>query len=320
MEYFQYDIDPACEKKRLDVFLTEVQSEISRSYVQKLIESGQVTVNGVLARSSYKLKVGDRVEMAIPEPSPLEVTPEDIPLNIVYEDSSILIVDKPAGMVVHPAPGHSGGTLVNALLYHYSKLPRALSGTGPGAAVICGVERPGIVHRLDKDTSGLIAVAKTDAAQQSLSRQFKDRDIKKIYLALALGAVKNSSGTIDAPIARHKVQRKKMATAREGGRSAETRYEVVRRFEWFSYLRLRPKTGRTHQIRVHLASIGHPILGDALYGGNAGPKRPRMPRQALHAHKLELIHPQTGEWMSFESPLPADMAEFMECHGKNDPL
>ncbi|MBI4383867.1 MAG: RluA family pseudouridine synthase [Nitrospinae bacterium] len=322
MEYFQYEIDPACQKKRLDVFLTEVQSEISRSYVQKLIESGQATVNGVPARSSYKLKIGDRVEMAIPEPSPLEVTPEDIPLDIVYEDSSIVVVDKPAGMVVHPAPGHSGGTLVNALLYHYSKLPRldAPSGARPSAAGICGVERPGIVHRLDKDTSGLIAVAKTDAAQQSLSRQFKDRDIKKVYLALALGVVKNSSGTIDAPIARHKVQRKKMAPAREGGRPAETRYEVIRRFEWFSYLRLYPKTGRTHQIRVHLASIGHPILGDALYGGNAGPKRPRMSRQALHAHKLELIHPRTGEWMAFESPLPVDMAEFMERHGKNDAL
>lgn len=322
MEYFQYEIDPACEKKRLDVFLTEVQSEISRSYVQKLIESGQATVNGVPARSSYKLKAGDRVEMAIPEPSPLEVTPEDIPLDIVYEDASIVVVDKPAGMVVHPAPGHSGGTLVNALLYHCSKLPRpdTPAGARPRAAGICGVERPGIVHRLDKDTSGLIAVAKTDAAQQSLSRQFKDRDIKKVYLALTLGVVKNPSGTIDAPIARHKVQRKKMATAREGGRPAETRYEALRRFEWFSYLRLYPKTGRTHQIRVHLASIGHPILGDALYGGNAGPKRPRMSRQALHAHKLELIHPQTGEWMSFESPLPADMTEFMERHGKNDAL
>ncbi len=296
MQQFEYDIDPTCGKKRLDVFLSEIQAEITRSYVKKLIETGQVAVNGAPAKAHYKLKEGDQVSMTVPDPEPLEVQPEAIALNIVYEDDCLIVIDKPAGMVVHPAPGHSGGTLVNALLHHCKDL-----------AGIGGVERPGIVHRLDKDTSGLIAAAKTEACMQSLARQFKEREIHKVYLAFAKGAFASKGGVIDAPIGRHKIHRKKMSTRTPAGREAETRYEVIRQLDGFAYVRLFPKTGRTHQLRVHLASVGHPILGDGLYGGTLGPGLPQIARQALHAHRLELTHPGTGNLLQLESPLPADM-------------
>jgi 23S rRNA pseudouridine1911/1915/1917 synthase len=296
MQYFEYDIDPACAKKRLDIFLTEVQTDITRSYIKKLIETECVTVNGAPAKSHYKLKEGDRVEMEVPDPEPLEIKPGPIPLSIVYEDESLIVIDKPPGMVVHPAPGHSGGTLVNALLHHCDDL-----------AGIGGVERPGIVHRLDKDTSGLIVAAKTDACMQSLTRQFKERDIHKVYLALAKGTFESKTGTINVPIGRHKTHRKKMSTHTSAGRDAQTRYEVIRQLDGYAYLQLFPRTGRTHQLRVHLASIGHPILGDSLYGGKLGPGLPQIARQALHAHQLELTHPVTGNLLQFQSPLPPDM-------------
>jgi 23S rRNA pseudouridine1911/1915/1917 synthase len=296
MQQFEYDIDPACGKKRLDVFLTEVQADITRSYIKKLIETESVTVNGAPAKAHYKLKEGDHVTVEVPDPEPLEVQPEAIPLTIVYEDASLIVIDKPPGMVVHPAPGHSGGTLVNALLYHC----KDLSGIG-------GVERPGIVHRLDKDTSGLIVAAKTDACMQSLTRQFKERDIKKVYLALAKGIFESKTGVIDVPIGRHKIHRKKMSTHTSAGREAQTRYEVLRQLDGFAFVQLFPRTGRTHQLRVHLASIGHPILGDRLYGGTLGPGLPQIARQALHAHRLELTHPVTGNLLQLESPLPSDM-------------
>jgi len=296
MQQFEYDIDPACGKKRLDVFLTEVQADITRSYIKKLIETERVTVNGAPAKAHYKLKEGDHVTVEVPDPEPLEVQPEAIPLNIVYEDASLIVIDKPPGMVVHPAPGHSGGTLVNALLHHCKDL-----------AGIGGVERPGIVHRLDKDTSGLIVAAKTDVCMQSLTRQFKERDIKKVYLALTKGVFESKTGVIDVPIGRHKIHRKKMSTHTSAGREAQTRYEVLRQLDGFAYVQLFPKTGRTHQLRVHLASIGHPILGDRLYGGTLGPGLPQIARQALHAHRLELTHPVTGNLLKLESPLPSDM-------------
>jgi 23S rRNA pseudouridine1911/1915/1917 synthase len=296
MQQFEYDIDPACGKKRLDIFLTEVQTDITRSYIKKLIKTERVTVNGAPAKAHYKLKEGDHVKVEVPDPEPLEVRPEAIPLNIVYEDANLIVIDKPPGMVVHPAPGHSGGTLVNALLHHCKDL-----------AGIGGVERPGIVHRLDKDTSGLIVAAKTDACMQSLSRQFKERDIHKVYLALAKGTFESKTGVIDVPIGRHKIHRKKMSTHTSAGREAQTRYEVLRQLDGYAYLRLFPKTGRTHQLRVHLASIGHPILGDRLYGGTLGPGLPQIARQALHAHRLELTHPVTGNLLQLESPLPSDM-------------
>ena len=296
MQQFEYDIDPACGKKRLDVFLTEVQADITRSYIKKLIETERVTVNGAPAKAHYKLKEGDHVTVEVPDPEPLEVQPEAIPLNIVYEDASLIVIDKPPGMVVHPAPGHSGGTLVNALLHHCKDL-----------AGIGGVERPGIVHRLDKDTSGLIVAAKTDVCMQSLTRQFKERDIKKVYLALTKGVFESKTGVIDVPIGRHKIHRKKMSTHTSAGREAQTRYEVLRQLDGFAYVQLFPRTGRTHQLRVHLASIGHPILGDRLYGGTLGPGLPQIARQALHAHRLELTHPVTGNLLKLESPLPSDM-------------
>jgi len=301
MRHFEFSAGQADEKKRLDVFLAAVQAEASRTRIQKLIEEGRVAVNGQPARGSTPLKAGDHVTLDLPAPVPLEVTPEAIPLTVVYEDEYLIAVDKPAGMVVHPAPGHRAGTLVNALLAHC----RDLSGIG-------GVERPGIVHRLDKETSGLVLAAKTEAAHRSLARQFKEREITKVYLAFVRGRMEQDRGTIDLPIGRHRTHRKKMAGDRERGRAAQTLYEVIERRAAFTYLRAFPKTGRTHQIRVHLASLGHPILGDKLYGRKTGPGSPGMTRQALHAHRLEFSHPVTGEALVLTAPLPSDMAKLLE--------
>lgn len=303
MQQLTYKVDPASAKKRLDLFLSTIQQEISRSQVQRLIELEKVSVNGAPARAKYKVKPGDIIEVHVPDPTPLDMPAEDIPLSIVYEDDCMVVVDKPPGMVVHPAPGHYTGTLVNALLHHCPDL------TGIG-----GVERPGIVHRLDKDTSGLVLVAKTDTAHRSLAQQLKQRTIKKVYLALVRGIVKAETGVIDLPIGRHKVHRKKMAPQKEGGRAAVTAYEVIARYEHFTYLRLHPKTGRTHQIRVHVASLGHPIIGDITYGGKLDEKHMKMPRQALHAHKLEITHPLSEEPKIFVSPLPPDMDFYLQSH------
>lgn len=303
MQTLSYHIDAAGQGRRLDIFLAEAQSEVSRSRIKKLIEEQRVTVNGSAVSAHYKLKSGDRVELCVPAPAPMDALAEPIALNIVYEDDCMLAVDKPAGLVVHPAPGHQTGTLVNALLHHCSYL-----------AGIGGVQRPGIVHRLDKDTSGLVMVAKTDAAHQSLTRQFKDRTLTKVYLALVKGKVASDNGIIDSPIGRHKIHRKKMTSGAPHGREAKTRYEVIQRFGHFTYLRLYPKTGRTHQIRVHLASIKHPVLGDTLYGGSLDPKYPGLSRQALHAHRLELLHPESGQPLVLESPLPPDMAAYLKTY------
>lgn len=285
------------------MFLAEVQKEISRSQVQRLIEQDHVSVNDEPVRAKYKVKPGDIIQLRVPDPTPMDLSAESIPLNIVFEDECMVVVDKPAGMVVHPAPGHSTGTLVHALLHHCTDL----SGIG-------GVERPGIVHRLDKDTSGLVLVAKSEIAHRSLSSQFKQREIKKVYLALVKGNVKQNKGVIDLAIGRHKIHRKKMAIQQEGGRSATTSYEVIARYPHFSYLRLFPKTGRTHQIRVHVAEMGHPILSDKIYGGKLDAKHIKMPRQALHAHKLEIRHPMTGEPKIFVSPLPEDLDFYLKSH------
>ncbi len=301
MQDYEFLINETRLNSRLDVFLTDELPDFSRSYLKKLIDGSLVTVNGVSAKPNYKLKLGDSVEVAVPDPIPLEVQPEPIPLKAVFEDESILVVDKPAGMVVHPAPGNYTGTLVNAILNHCSDL----SGIG-------GVERPGIVHRLDKDTSGLIVVAKNDNALQSLTKQFKDRVVKKQYLALVRGALKKNSGIINAPIGRHKINRKKMAVDIESGREAITHYEMVKQFKLFAFLRLFPKTGRTHQIRVHLSHLGNPILCDKLYNKNSSNPSPKvLTRQALHAHKLEFQHPCSKRIVEFESPLPNDIASLM---------
>ena len=303
MSRLEFLVESDTPALRLDVFLAERQDEFSRSRLKKLIEQGHVSVNGSPARASHKLKEGDRVVLDVPPPSASEVAAEAIPLDIIYEDAVMLAVNKPAGMVVHPAPGHGSGTLVNALLSHCSDL----SGIG-------GVERPGIVHRLDKDTSGVVLVAKNETAHRALARQFKNRQVKKVYLAFVRGTMKTKSGTIDVPVGRHKVNRKKMAADAGSGREAQTRYEVLETFGHFSYLRLFPRTGRTHQIRVHLASIHHPILGDGLYGGKVAAPHRKMPRQALHAQRIETAHPVTGNPVIFECPLPPDMADYLEAY------
>ena len=301
MEQYEFKVDSDSSRERLDIFLSVQQTEISRSRLKKLIVEGRVTVNGVEQRAGYKVRAGDRIMIQVPSLVGLDTSPEAIPLNIIFEDEYLIALDKPVGMVVHPAPGHSSGTLVNALLYHCNDL----SGIG-------GVERPGIIHRLDKDTSGLVIAAKTESAHKNLARQFKKREIRKEYLAIVKGNVKKDKGSIHASIGRHKVHRKKMDTRALNGREAQTEYEVVHRSEGWSFLRLWPKTGRTHQIRVHLASIHHPIIGDKLYGGKS--THHKMDRQALHAHRLELKHPITGSNLSFCAPLPPDMVVFLQLH------
>ena len=291
---------------RLDVFLSENQEEFSRSRLKKMIEQGHASVNESLAQAKQKLKSGDKVVLNISAPSASGVEPEPIPLKIIYEDEAMLAVNKPAGMVVHPAPGHRKGTLVNALLNYCSDL----SGIG-------GIERPGIVHRLDKDTSGVVLIAKNEIAHRILASQFKNRKIKKTYLALVRGVVKSASGIIDTSIGRHKTNRKKMTATTEHGRQAETRYKVLETLGHFTYIQLFPKTGRTHQIRVHLASIHHPILGDKLYGGIITGSYLKMPRQALHAHKIEIEHPINKLPLVFEASLPPDINNYLLAYRQN---
>ena len=300
MRRLEFLVDSNHKARRLDVFLSESQDEFSRSRLKKLIEQSHVLVNNSPAQAKHKLKIGDKVIVNISAPSVSEVEAESVPLKIIYEDEAMLAVNKPAGMVVHPAPGHERGTLVNALLNHCSDL----SGIG-------GVERPGIVHRLDKDTSGVVLVAKNEIAHRVLANQFKNRKIRKTYLALVRGVVKPASGIIETSIGRHKTNRKKMAANSNQGRQAETRYEVLETLGHFSYLRLFPKTGRTHQIRVHLASIHHPVLGDKLYGGIITGPYLKIPRQALHAHSIEIIHPISEKPLVFEAPVPPDMDNYL---------
>ena len=265
--------------ERIDVFVARRLPDLSRSRVRRLLESGAVLLDGRPARPSHRLTTGQRVRVAVPPPEPDGAQPEAIPLDVLYEDADLLAVNKPAGMTVHPAPGHATSTLVNAVLAHSSDL----SGVG-------GVLRPGIVHRLDRDTSGVILVAKNDAAHQALASQLKERRIEKVYLALVEGTPRPAEGVIDAPIARDPRNRRRMAIV-EGGREAVTAYRVVERLRGVALVEARPKTGRTHQIRVHLAAIGHPIVGDALYGHAS----PLVSRQFRHAWRITFAHPRTGE-------------------------
>lgn len=286
--------------QRLDVFIAE-RDGISRSAAQKLIECGAVTVNGGERTKNYRLREDDEVECDLPEPVMADALPEDIPLDIVYEDSSLLVVNKPKGMVVHPAPGHTGGTLVNALLFH----------CGTSLSGINGVIRPGIVHRIDRDTSGLLCVAKTDAAHESLARQIASHTLERQYRAIVLGNIRDEDGTISAPVGRHPVDRKKMAVI-ASGRSAVTHYAVVERYDGYTQLALRLETGRTHQIRVHMAHVGHPVLGDEVYGRNTKWELAHaelLRGQCLHAKTLGLIHPTNGEHLVFDSPLPEYFTE-----------
>ncbi|MCL6612335.1 MAG: RluA family pseudouridine synthase [Peptococcaceae bacterium] len=280
--------------QRLDVFLAGESPELSRSHIQKLVAGGLVEVNGVPARASYRVKGGDRVLMRIPPPEDLVVKPEPIPLDIYFEDADVIVVNKPRGMVVHPAEGNFTGTLVNALLYHC----RDLSG-------INGVVRPGIVHRLDKDTSGLLMAAKNDFAHLELARQLSERKVDRRYLALVHGVLKNDRGTVDAPVGRHPRDRKKMAVTPGKGKPAVTHYRVLDRHRDLTLLELRLETGRTHQIRVHMAWLGHPVVGDPKYG--PAKNRFGLEGQFLHAGLLGFNHPRSGERMTFEAPLPEEL-------------
>ena len=284
--------------KRMDTFVS-LGAEVSRNRACELLEEGLVLVNGTKATKKTKLKIGDRVEITLPDPVEYEALPQDIPLDIVYEDDSLLVVNKPKGMVVHPAAGNYTDTLVNALLFHCKD---SLSG-------INGVMRPGIVHRIDKNTSGLLMVAKNDNSHNFLAEQIKEHSFKREYEAVVYGNVKNDSGTVNAPIARHHVKRKQMAVA-VGGREAVTHYEVLERFDGFTHLRLKLETGRTHQIRVHMAYMGHPVAGDDVYG----PKKviASLNGQCLHAKVLGFIHPDTKEYMEFDSQLPEYFKGFLK--------
>ncbi|MBP5430825.1 RluA family pseudouridine synthase [Ruminococcus sp.] len=275
---------------RIDKYISDNIDELTRSAVQGLIEKGLVLVNGKEVSKNCKLKAGDEISVEIPEPEPMDAVPEDISLDIVYEDDDLLVVNKPKGMVVHPAHGNHTGTLVNALLHHCGE---SLSG-------INGVIRPGIVHRIDKNTSGLLIVAKNDASHLKLAEQIKAHSFTREYEAVACGYFKDTAGTVDAPIGRHKTDRKKMCVTTENSRNAVTHYSVIKQYGGYAHVRLRLETGRTHQIRVHLSYIGHPVLGDDVYG------RPfkGIEGQCLHARKIGFIHPATGEYMEFESELP----------------
>lgn len=297
MKMCKYLIEEDEEDIRLDVFLSNTLEDSSRSYIQKIIENGGVKVNGSLKKSSYKLKLNDTVTLDVPEVKKLEVIAEDIPIEIVYEDSDLIVVNKPSGMVVHPASGISSGTLVNALLFHCSDL----SG-------INGIARPGIVHRIDKDTSGLLVIAKNDLAHNKLSEQLKEHTTTRVYLALVEGVIKDDEGTIDAPLARHKTERIKIAVT-IGGRNAVTHYKVIERFKNTTLLSCRLETGRTHQIRVHMAYIRHPVVGDPIYGFKK--QRFNTSGQLLHAKKLGFIHPTTGNYIEFESEIPAEFKKII---------
>lgn len=290
MEKLFFTIEKGGE--RIDKYLSEQLEDMTRSHIQKLIKENMVRVNGMAVKSNFKLSASDQIEVEIPELKEPDILPENIPLDILYEDQDILVVNKPKGMVVHPAPGHYTGTLVNAIMYHCKD---NLSG-------INGVLRPGIVHRIDMDTTGSLLICKNDRAHQALAEQLKEHSITRKYHAIVHGRLKEDEGTIDKPIGRHPIDRKKMSVHCTNGREAITHYRVLKRFQQFTYIECQLETGRTHQIRVHMSSIGHPILGDQIYGPAKCPYK--LQGQTLHAKVLGITHPTTGEYMEFDAPLP----------------
>lgn len=289
----------AVSGQRTDKFISESELGITRSHAQKLIDEGFVTVDGKIVKSNTKLKDGQTVEISLPPPVKLEADAENIPLDIVYEDDCMLVVNKPQGMVVHPAAGNYTGTLVNALLYH----------CGGSLSEINGVIRPGIVHRIDKDTSGLLLVAKTNEAHLSLARQIKEHTLTRKYIALVHGNIKQDEGVVDAPIGRHSTDRKKMCVTEKNSRNAVTHYKVLKRYSGYCFIECRLETGRTHQIRVHMQSIGHPVIGDLVYGPKKSPFCEQG--QLLHAKTVGFIHPVTGDYMEFETEIPQRFLKYL---------
>lgn len=299
MEYFTAAPEKDETGKRIDVYISRFRDDLSRSQVQKLITDGKVTVNGKNIKSNYRLRGKDIIDIEIPDPEPLDIEAEDISLNILYEDSDVIVIDKPQGMVVHPAPGHYSGTVVNALMYHCKD---SLSG-------INGCMRPGIVHRIDMNTSGIIVAAKSDAAHKSLAVQFAEHSINRRYRAIVVGNIKEDTLTVDKPIGRNPRDRKKMAVV-EGGKRAVTHFTVLERFGKYTYIEASLETGRTHQIRVHMAYSGHPLLGDNIYGSEKQPYK--LMGQVLHAGVLGFVHPATGEYMEFRSEVPEYFEKLLE--------
>ena len=306
MKQIEILVEPAQAGARLDSLLAAQLTDISRSMIQRLIEEEHVSCNGRTVSKSFRPKEGDKLQLTLPDPAPVQVLPQNIPLNILYEDDHLLVVNKPKGMVVHPAPGNPDGTLVNALLYHCRG---SLSGIG-------GELRPGIVHRIDKDTSGLLVVAKDDRTHAGLSEQMAVHSIHRLYQAVVYGSLKED-GFVEAPIGRHKTDRKKMAVTQQNSKYAHTGYRVLEKYIGFTHIECKLKTGRTHQIRVHMASIGHPLAGDEVYGPRAVIKK--LGGQCLHAKTLGFVHPISGEYMEFDSPLPDYFLKFLSSLKKEEP-
>ena len=290
--------------ERADQLLARLVPGLTRSAAQRLLEEGAVTLGGGPVKKNYRAAPGDVLAVALPEPEPVEAVPQDIPLDVVYEDDDVVVVNKPVGMVVHPAAGHPDGTLVNALLYH----------CGASLSGINGALRPGIVHRIDRDTSGLLIAAKNDFAHQALADQLQDHSLCREYEAVCVGALREEAGTVDAPIGRSQADRKRMAVDRRGGRRAVTHWQVLGRYPGHTHIRCELETGRTHQIRVHMASIGHPLLGDTVYGSKK--PVPGLAGQCLHARRLTFRHPRTGERLTVECPLPGYFTQVLDRLGR----
>lgn len=296
----KYIVNDELQNTRIDKYLSSLFDDTSRTYIQKLVKDGNILVNDKVCKANYKLQSGDEIDVTIPEPVVADIKPEDLPLDIIYEDSDVLIVNKGKDMVVHPAPGHYSGTLVNAIMFHCSN----------NLSQINGVMRPGIVHRIDKDTTGALIVCKNDVSHNFIAEQLKVHSITRKYVGIVQGIVKDDEGVIDAPIGRHPINRKEMAINHKNGKEAVTHYKVLKRFSKYTYVEFQLETGRTHQIRVHMASIHHPLLGDEIYNHNKSPYN--LQGQCLHAKTIGFVHPTTKEYVEFEAPLPKYLEHLLE--------